>query len=446
MEDLPLTVKFEPAENLKYLNQYNLQLQSIIAEQQLNLNTLISIYYLGSYDVNMAGSSLKRSLEWNIPLLEEAPIFKSDIYKGYFSTRTQKVLEQHKTSEDFNYANFTKTGRQDFDNYIKTALKDENSRIQLITLLQGKLYDKLIELEPAKRKALLDETLALGLPENSSNAIDCIYQLFESRVRLQMFSQMVDINKQKIQHLNQRIGLVITAEKKGQLMLQSKNSQSKDKAVQIMNLLENEEGYRGYAALHELYSKDDYKLIFTEESGSVYEVELEKAIAAITINKNGFVHIDLESLLAEKQDIKEDVIPTKPTTSNNNESQLKSLEMLYLNKSKAAKEIVKELNRYSIYLELKDKKISNIYTRSFESKQKVWKKDLESKLNSFGTGGMADFMAYIKQFELLDRKSIKQDKENQLIVKFRNTDIQFRKTEDGSIWISNMLYKVKYMK
>lgn len=446
MEDLPLVVKFEPGENLKYLNQYNLQLQSIIAEQQLNINTLNSIYYLGSKDVPMDGSSLKRCLEWDILLSEGAPLFKSELYKGYFGIRTRKVLEEYKTSEYFNYADFIKTARQDFDSYVKTNVRDEYSREQLAVQLQGKLFDKLIELEPVKRKALLDETLALGTPANNGNAMDCVYQLFESRVRLQMFSQLVELNKQKIQQLNQKIGIVIKTEKKGQLQLQSKDLQSKDKAVQIINVLENEKGYRGLTVLHELFDKKGYKLVFTEEMGSVYEIDLEQAIDAIAISENDFVYIDLEKLFAEKQEIKEEISPTNSADKNNQGNQLKPLESLYSNKTKAAKEIIKELNRYSIYLELKNKKISNYYTKSFESGQRLWKKNLESKLNAFGASGMADFMTYIKQFELLDRKTNKLNEEKLLIAKFRNSDLQFKKTEEGSLWITKLLFNFKYMK
>ncbi|MDF2532440.1 MAG: hypothetical protein K0Q65_2021 [Clostridia bacterium] len=71
---------------------------------------------------------------------------------------------------------------------------------------------------------------------------------------------------------------------------------------------------------------------------------------------------------------------------------------------------------------------------------------MDNKLNTFGIGGMADFMAYIKQFELLDRNPDKQSAERILIAKFRNSDIQFRTTEEGSLWITNMLYKIRAIK
>ncbi|HYE12096.1 MAG TPA: hypothetical protein VEF53_18145 [Patescibacteria group bacterium] len=439
-EDLPLTARLEPAENLKYINQYNSSLQAIIAEQSINLNTLNSIFYLGSYGGSFDGGSLKRCLEWEQAFKESSPLYKSDLYKGYYKVRTEKVLQKYQTSEAFDYTAFIKAGRQEFDNYIKAPLKDASSIERLMVLLQGKILDKLIELEPLNRKILLDEAFALRLPANNSKSLDYIYQMFESRVRIQLLDQMVKANNQKLDKLNHKIGIVITAKKSGELLLQSA-----DHEVQILNVLQGEEGYRGLTLLHELYDKQNYKLIFREKTGNSYEIELEKALNAIAIDESGFVRLDLDSLFVEKQPISMLTTPIDSSVSKVDEYQLKQLELLYSNKSIAAQEIIKELNRYSIYLELKNKKISNLYTRGFEAGQRVWKKNLDNKLNTFSIGGMADFMSYIKQFELMDRSTDKLNAERILIAKFRNTNLQFRTTEEGSTWIINMLYKIRTM-
>jgi hypothetical protein len=441
MEDLPLTARLEPAENLKYINQYNLSLQAIIAEQGMNLNTLNSIFYMGSYGGSFDGGSLKRCLEWQQGYKESSPLFKSELYKGYYKVRTEKVLQRYQTSEAFDYTAFIKAGRQEYDSYIKAALKDQSSIEGSMVLLQGKLLDRIIELEPLKRKALLDEALGLRLPENSSKSLDYLYQMFESRVRIQLFDQMVETNKEKLDKLNHKVGIVITAEKSGELLLQGA-----DTIVQVLNVLQGEEGYRGLTLLHELYDKQDYKLIFHEKEGSSYEIELEKALDAIAIDESGFVSLDLDGLFVEKQQISDHTVSTNLSAPKVDENQLKQAALQYSNKSKAAQEIIKELNRYSIYLELKNKKISNLYTRGFEAGQKAWKKNLDNKLNTFGIGGMADFMAYIKQFELLDRNPDKQIAERVLIAKFRNSDIQFRTTEEGSLWITNMMFKIRAIK
>ena len=446
MEGLPIATSLESTQNIKYINEYNNSLQAIIAEQSINLNTLNSVYYLGGYGGRFDGGSLKKSFEWDNSFQESAPLFKSDIYKDYYKLRTEKILQKYQTTEVFDYTVFTAAGRQQFDSYIKGTITDQRNMGQLTVLLQGKILDKLIELEPLKRKTLLDETLALGLPINSDINLDYLYQLFESRVRLQMFDQMAETNKEKLEKLSHKIGMVITADKSGNLLLQSKDLQSKGNIVQIINVLQEEEGYRGLNLLQELYGKKNYKLVFNEEKGSSYEIELEKAIDNITIDENGFVNLDLNSLFEEKPQIGANPISEDPTASNVDENSLKQLERLYLNKTKAAQEIVKELNRYSIYLELENQNITNLYTRGFEAGLKTWKKNMDNKLSSFGVGGMADFMTYIKQFELLDRSLNKQDKERALIAKFRNSDIQFRTTEEGSIWIINMLYKIRYLK
>jgi hypothetical protein len=423
--------------------------QSIIAEQNINLNKLNTIYYVGSYNEGFDGGSLKRCLDWNSSFQEGAPLFKSQIYKGYYTLRTQKILRQYQTSEFFDYTGFIKTGKQEFDSYIKGAAKDQKGMGQLNLLLQEKLLDQITLLAPMNRKALLDEVLNLGLPANSVKSLDFLYQLFESRVRLQLFDQMADVNKQKLQKLNLQIGIVITAEKSGKLLLQNKDIKSMDNVVQIINVLEGKESYRGLSLLNELYAKKNYKLVFKEDDGVSHEIELEKAIYAIHLDENNYIHIDLDKLFADEQQISKDSAQANPINSAisyDEAKQLKELEQLYSLKTKDVREIVKELNRYSIYLELKDKGISNLYTKGFEASQKTWKKNLDNKLNTFGIGGMADFIAYIKQFELLDRNLSNHIEIKGLIARFRNSDIQFRTTEESSIWLTDMLFKIRLIK
>lgn len=444
MADLPLAVKFESSESLKNLSIYNNQLESILAQQRQSLNTLNYIYYLGAYNGSFGGSSLLQGMKWDYDYEENAPLFKHDIYKGYYSLRTEKVLKQYQSSEFFDYTAFVKNGRLEFDSYIKGVLGDQSRKEQLMTLMQSKLADKLIDPLPDK-KSMLDEILSLRQSTNSSKSLDHIYQLFESRVRLQLHQQMVDANKQKLEKLVKSIRITITSSKKGQLLLQSMDAGSVEKPMQLINVLEDEEGFRGLTSLFELFNKDNCKLVFVEETGAINEIRLVEAIDAIAMDENGSVNLNIDKLFDEKKEPIAMETPKNIVPSKTAENYLKATEQLYASKSKAAQAIIKELNRYSIYLELKDKKISNNYTRSFETKQKQWKKDLDAKLNAFGLGGGADFAAYIKQFEILDRKTVKDEKERALIAKFRNSDIQFRKTAEGSLWLTNLLHKLKYM-
>lgn len=441
LEDLPLVTKYEAIDNLKYITVQNNNLQAILAEMTINLNSLNYIYYTGSYVGSFNGSSLQNCLEWDNAFEESSPLLKGEIYKGYYKLRTEKILKQYQNSEYFDYNAFRKVGRQQFDNYIKTVASNQSSKERLTVLLQEKLLDKLVELEPMKKRALMDEVMGLGLQINSSKNLDCLYQVFESRVRLQMFDQMAEMNKQKLQKLINDIRITITSDKSGELLLQSKVEK-----VQIINVLENEKGYRGLTLLHELYGNQNFKLVFKEEDGKYNEIELDEAIKAIAIDENGFLKLDLNKVFSEEHKTNEKKETANKNESKNSDAELKALELLYTSKTKAAQEIVKELNNYSIYLELKNKSINNLYTRSFESKQKIWKKNLDNKLNTFGIGGMADFMSYIKQFELMDRESSKIAGEKLLIARYRNSDTQFRTTEECSIWLTNMLFKIKYMK
>ena len=446
IDDLPLIAMLEDAKNLEYINEYHMRQQSIISEQCIYLNKLNTIYYLGGFKGNFDGGSLKKCLDWDNTFEEGAPLFKSDTYMRYFSLRTDRILAHYQTSEFFDYAAFIKTGRQEFDHYIKGAVKDEADTWQLNLLMQEKLLDQIVLLEPLKRKGFLEEVLNLGLPVNKSKSLDCLYQLFESRVRLQLLDQMVELNKQKLQKFNNTIGIVITSEKGGKLLLYRKDLKNMENVIQIINVLKVEESYRGLALLNELYNKQNIKLVFEEENGGSFEIEIDSAIQNIAIDENGLVYLDLNRIFTDELQIYENSAPINLTGFEARENQLKQLEQLYSSKTKAVSEIVKELNRYSIYLELKDKKISNIYTKAFEGSQKTWKRNLDMEINAFGIGGVADFIAYIKQFELQDRNPIKLDKERLLIAKFRNSDIQFRTTEESSIWLIEMLIKIRLIK
>lgn len=439
-EDLPLLLSKEPSAAMKQLNENSAELQSIIAEQRFNLNILNSICYLGSYTGSFDGLSLQRSLEWRGADFDKAPLFNSEAYSDYYHIRTAKILEKYQYSEAFDCAAFIKNARTEFDSFIVS----EKNNAQLMVLLQDKHFDKLVELEPAQRKQLFEEVLALRLPENNSKYLDNLYQQFEGRVRLQLLTEMVEINQKKLEALANKIGMIITSDKKGQLQLIYKDSQNKEVSVHIINVLGDDDGYRGLVKLYELYKKTDIRLIFTEEEGSSHEIDMTQAYSAIALDNEGYVHLNLDSLINNQkvQEVKSEA--PAPDASIDNEL-LKSAELLYASRTKAAQEIVRELNRYGMYLELKDNKISNLYTRSFEAELMTWKKNLDLRLNSFGTAGTADFIAYIKLFSLLDRNPSKNDKERTLIAKFRNSDIQFRKTEDCSIWITDILYRLKYL-
>lgn len=444
MGDLPLAIKYETADNVRAISTYTSQVQGMLAEQILHLDKLNALYYLGENRGGFSGSSLQRCLQQQFPFEEKAALFQSEVYKGYFAARTAKVLKEYSSSEAFDYAAFARNGRKEFDTYIKTAAVNPKVKERLIAELQAKLADKLTEVEPSKRKAVLEEIFALRLPVNYGRCMDYTYQLFESRVRLQLYSQLLEINRGKLEKLTSNIGMVISYEKNGQLLLQDKDSQSNKKAVHILNAADNGDGFKGLTTLQELIDKRGWVLSFTQESGPTSEFELDKAIEQIYIDDKGFVNLELGKLMDAAQNSESK--PAAPSNIQPAASRLKSLELSYSSRTKAAQQLMRELNRYSIYLELKNQNISNYYTRNFEANLSTWKRSLTANLNSFGPAGMADFVTYVKQFELLDRKADKTESERKLIARFRNTDLQFRQTGEGSTWVVDLLYRINQIK
>lgn len=441
--DLLPASRYETKQALEQRSYYMTEGSEVFSEQQQNLDLLEAFYYLGyDYTGSFNGQSLARAMNWSYDYTASAPIFQSEIYKGYYKVRTEKLLNKYSDTRVLDNDAFIKTARQEFDNYIKTTIKNESTRKQLVILLQERLMDKLIELVPSKRKAMLEEIYSLRKPANVGLCNDCIFEVFESQVRTDALSQMLDINKEELAKLAHNVTVCITVERNGTLQLVSEASEGKTEKLQILNIIKDNDSYRGLTSLYELYDKQAQSLIFTDDRDNEYIIDINRVIAAISLNEKGYLLLKLDGLL-------ENSIQTEAAAAYDQKAakeQLKALEASYISKASEAKAIIKELNRYSIYLELKNKGISNYFTRRFEAEKKAWKADLDLKLNKFGPGGMADFAVYIKQFALLSRGELGQSERGKLVIaRFRNSVIQYRQLDDSSLWITDMLYNIRYM-
>lgn len=449
--DIPLASKYETKEAQEQLNAFMTEGAGVLTEQQLNLNILEGLNYLGyDYTRSFDGKSLARVMNWSGDYAAYAPIYQSEIYKGYYKVRTEKLLNKYRNTRVFDNAAFAQTARQEFDNYIKAAVKNESTRNQLMILLQEKLMDKLIELEPSKRKPVLDEIYSLRLADNAGLCNDYIYQIFESQVRTEALSQMLDINKKELTKLAHNIAVCVTVDRSGTLQLQYENSEGKAEKLQILNVIEDSVSYRGMIALYELYNKKACSLLFIDSDEQEHKIDINRALAAISLDEEGYLQLKLDGLLEEKDIDIGDSTQTETAVSDDKmsaEEKLKALESIYISKASEAQGIVKELNRYTMYSELKNKGISNNFTRKFETEKKAWKAALDLKLSKFGPGGMSDFAAYIKQFALFSRSELGQSERGKIVVaKFRNSIVQFRQPNDSSLWVTDILYSIKYMK
>jgi PHD/YefM family antitoxin component YafN of YafNO toxin-antitoxin module len=444
MEGLPLAAGYATAEENKLVELYNGDLQKLLGEQQLNLNILNSIYYMGTYQGGFEGSSLSRCLNWTAPDRKESPLFATEVYQGYLRLRTEKALQSYQTSGLLNYASFIKEAKAQFDSYIKTAVKTESAREQLLLLQQEKLTPKLLQLEDKKRKPMLEELMNLRLPANSSKSMEVLYQLFEAHVRMELFDKMVELNKQSLEKLMASVSIIITSERRGVVELQSSRPQVPP--IRLPNTLTEETGYRGYAKLSQLHDRQSTLLTFVEEGKKALAVSTgAAALKAVRLDEKGLMSLNLDEWI-KNAEAKPENPAVNPALKQEGDSLQKNLEQLYQSKTKASQEIIKELNRYSIYLELKNKKISNQYTKSFEEGLSQWKKSLDAKLNAFGTDGAADYVGYLKKFEQLDGLEDKAAGESKLVASFRNTDLQFKETREGMLRVLDLLYKAIYAK
>lgn len=449
-KDLPLASRYETKQALEELNAFTAEAERILAEQKINLDTLGSLYYLGyDYKSSFDGSSLEDSMNWNGHFEADSPIYKSEVYKGYYKLRTEKPLSRYRSSLSFDYEAFIKSARQEFDSYIKSAVKSEAERTKLVILLQEKLTDKLPELETAERKAALDEIYSLRVLEKAALCNDYIYQVFESRVRTEVLMQMLEINKASLGEFASDIAINISAQTRGSLLIKYKNADGTEAVVQILNTAKDDSSYCGFTVLHEFFGKKESSLVFVDSSGQEHIIEMSRALKAISLNDRRYLQLELDGLLEMKEDAVNSPEITEQTEDKNLklDEQLKDFEALHSRKAAEAQVIIKELNRYSIYLELKSKNIQNSFTRSFEAQNKQWNAAIEARLKNFGPGGMADFASYIKQFVLLSRSELGQTERGRIITaRFRNSVVQFRQPNESSLWITDMLYNLKYMK
>lgn len=450
-KDLPLAMKYETKQGQENLRDFEGKAYFMLAEQQLNLNLLSSIYYMGyAYGGSFDGASLERALSWQDSVTLNAPIYKSEIYNGYFKLRTDKLLKQDGISEAFDYGELCKAARQDFDNYIKSAIKSEADGAKLVILLQERLTDKLVELEPGKRKAALDEIYSLRLPANKALCNDYLYQAFEYGVRAETLDRMLEINKEKLHKLSGLVYVRITAERSGQLWLKDRASQTDAEVTHILNTANEGQSFNGLVVLEELCGQKDSCLVFKDVNDNEYVIDISEALKAISVDDKGLLLLKLDDLL--NQSPAKALSQSQPEVgggkeANQADEKIKVLETAYSSKAAEAQAIVKELNRYSIYLELKNKGITNSFTGRFEADKKSWKAAMDARLSKFGPGGMADFAAYIKQFVLASRSELGQsDKGRMLTARFRNSIAQFKQPDDSSLWITDMLYNLKYMK
>lgn len=442
--DLTLIAKYEGPSELKVLQKYSEEVQQIILDRKLNSQMLYSIIYSGSYIGIFDAASLNKSINHRKDLQMDAPLFRSELYNKYYKARTEKLLKTYRASGILDYGAFYKAGRAEFDGFMKTAFKNSQEKDKLFVLLQEKLTDKLIETELTKKKALGEELISLRLPANNKKCLDLLYQFFESRTRLELLREVAEIDRQELIKLTEGVSIVVKGSINGSVGIYSKTPEGKLEVHKLLSEANEQEGYRSTTYM-KVFADDTFTLGFAQDGKPEVIVNADTVLKAIQTDQNGYLVLDIDNLLSMPQP----KAPDKPVSVPPNPSQaaeLKSLEAAYKAKSKAASTIVKELNRYSMYLELKDQKISNYYTRSFENNQKLWKKDLEAKLDGFGKDGTADFWIYIKRFAVLDKAESKSDSTRQLIAKYRNSDIQFKSPQSGMLWITDMLYELRTAK
>ncbi len=388
-------------------------------------------------------------------------LFRDDIFTHYFNMRTGKVLEEYKKSGKFDLGVFIGRAKQDFHIFLKEVQKDENKKKRIILLLQDKLIDKMYSDDMANRSGYLDKVLALRLVSNSEKRNQSIYELMESRVRLKLLQELVAINQEAIKAQLGKLKVTISNSESGVLSFRHISD------IEKRTILE----YSVYMAK----DKPDYKLVlplgrlaaiygkatFTGKNGDVKVMSRDSIWDRIGAGEGGGLELSIdEAYISESEMPGYDIFALLPDSKrvidiSELSEREKSLENNSKEAQKLAQEITKELSALSVYTDLKSKGIYNAYTAKFDVNKKVWLANLNTKLNSMNklTGGLKEpdtgfmgFLRYIRQYVDYTRDSAAAGlPDSSSVLVFRDTVLQFRQVEAGSLWVIDMLYQTKYL-
>jgi hypothetical protein len=288
-----------------------------------------------------------------------------------------------------------------------------------------------------------------------------MYELMESRVRLKLLQELADINKGAVEAYLGKLKVVINNDSSGVF------------SFRYISDIENR-GVLQYSVYLSAVNPD-YKLVlplgrlasiygkatFTEKNGDVKIMsresiwdkvssgeggELELSLGEAYINESEIPGYDIFSIMPDNKkaiDISELSERGKRLVNNSTEAQ------------SLAREITKDLSSLSTYTDLKSKGIYNAYTAKFEGNKDAWLTNLNKNLNSMNKltaqskesdTGFGGFLSYIRQYSDYSRDCAAGGlPESSSILVFRDTVLQFRQVEEGSLWILDMLYEMKYL-
>jgi tRNA splicing endonuclease len=386
-------------------------------------------------------------------------IFRDGIFMDYYEMRTAKVLEEYKKSGMLDFSAFIGRGQQEFDIFLKEIQKDDRKRNRVILLLQDKLTDKMFSDDVDNKSGYYGNVLALRSQSNSDKRNQSIYELMESRVRLKLLQELVDINRESIEAYLDKLKVTINNDTSGVFSFRYISDIEErtvlEDSIYMTTANPKDKLVLSLGRLATVYGK----ATFTDKKADVKIMSRDSIWNKISVGAEGGLEVSLgETYINESEMPGYDIlsiIPDNKRTVDIDElsKRGKILENSSEETQKLAQEITKDLCALSIYRDLKSKGIYNSYTAKFEADEGAWLKKLNKNLNAMnklvvGTGdaGVIGFLRYIRQYVDYSRDCTDAGfAESRAVLAFRDTVLQFRQVEAGALWITDMLYQIKYL-
>ncbi|MHB1394784.1 MAG: hypothetical protein ACYCYE_17310 [Clostridia bacterium] len=136
-------------------------------------------------------------------------LFRDDIFIDYYRMRTGSVLEEYKKSGRMDLSAFIGRAKQEFDIFLKEVQKDNSRKNRINLLLQDKLLDKMYSDDLDNKSGYFEKVLALRLVSNTDKRNQSLYELMESRVRLKLLQELVDINRDTMEAYLDELKVII---------------------------------------------------------------------------------------------------------------------------------------------------------------------------------------------------------------------------------------------
>lgn len=387
-------------------------------------------------------------------------LFRDNIFMDYYRVRTEKVLEEYRKSGNIDFKGFIGSGKNEFDMFLKNIQRDDKKADRIVLLLQDKLIDKMYSEDLKDKKGYFDKVLALRLASGSDRRNQSLYELMESRVRLKLLEELVNINKNALKVRLDSTKVVINADTSGILSFRYISDIEKHTVLDYtVYMTAGSSDYKlvlPLSRLAALYGKGT----FTDKKGDERIVSRDSIWDKISAGAEGGLEVSLEEAYINEEALPGyDILAVIPESKaavdiNQLSEEGKRLESISKEAQKQAHEITRSLYALSSYLDMKDKGISNSLTSGFEAGRRAWLADLDSKLSHMNKlvagskpeeAGPVGFLGYIKQYADHSRQLAAAGlPEDRAVLAFRDTVLQFRQADEGLLWIIDMLYEMEY--